>query len=506
MTFMKTAAVAVLMAILMVAAPLRASADDAASAQALKQIKRDLRRLEVDRAHDRKMIMELENKIDHMQAQDAQLRQSNEQLKKAHDELQGKTDAQLKQIKQEVKAGPTPSQFSEAFGGYLGTHSFSVTGAAAFQFVYDQQPGAIDDLPHGSQNTFMINWEPMILYRPADWILFEGEFEAAFGPEGGGVELPLADIQLELNDYLTVVGGLFDQPFGDWYETQSPLWVNRFITAPLPFGVEAVIPPGDMGIQARGGVQWGALGQDADYTIWTGDGPSYSVPVAGAAIDGPTPVAFTQTNGKSIGARFRVYPLPVDKDWGRLELGASTYNAKWLDDSWYNAWGIDYNYTIGNLQTRGAWMQAYRDIPDGPSDNRQGWYVQFGYFLSGLNLPVGRKINNYIHRLEPLVRYSGVNQHFVSIDDVQGALMNDFTGGLVPDFGANGSPAAFAPHSREVALGLDYWIAPSIVWQNEFDFELPEAGGTFVASDGTMTPVGSVPNDRAFLTQFAIGF
>ena len=51
--------------------------------------------------------------------------------------------------------------------------------------------------------------------------------------------------------------------------------------------------------------------------------------------------------------------------------------------------------------------------------------------------------------------------------------------GLVPDFGLNGSPATYAPHSREVALGLDYWIAPSIVWQNEFDIELPRAGGTF---------------------------
>ena len=121
-------------------------------------------------------------------------------------------------------------------------------------------------------------------------------------------------------------------------------------------------------------------------------------------------------------------------------------------------------------------------MPNGQaSDNRQGWYVQAGYFLNGLNVPgVPDVINNYVHRFEPLVRYSGVNQHFVSIDDIKGATGIGLGGmqvGLVPDFGISGSPATYAPHSREVALGLDYWIAPSIVWQNEFDIELPHAGG-----------------------------
>jgi len=55
-------------------------------------------------------------------------------------------------------------------------------------------------------------------------------------------------------------------------------------------------------------------------------------------------------------------------------------------------------------------------------------------------------------------------------------------------------------------LALDYWIAPSIVWQNEFDIELPRAGGLFVSPDGVETPAGSIPNDHAFLTQFTVGF
>jgi hypothetical protein len=351
----------------------------------------------------------------------------------------------------------------------------------------------------------------MVLYRPADWILFQAELEGAFRQTGSGTDLPLADFHLELNDYLTVVAGLFDNPFGDWFESQSPMWVNRFVTAPLPFGVEAVVPPSEIGVQLRGGLQWGQLGQDFDYTLWTGNGPSFSQPVLGAALGGPVAVASSQTNGKSFGARFRVYPLPLDANLGRLELGASTYDAKWLGGRWLNAWGADFSYFIGSLQARGEWVQAYRQMPGGlAADNRQGWYLQLGYFLNQLQLSfLPDAVTDHIRKLEPLVRYSGVNQRGVAIDDITGATgvgVGGLQAGLIPDFGLSGSPALFAPHSREVALGLDYWIAPSIVWQNEFDIELPREGGLFVAGDGTTKPVGSTPNDHAFLSQFTIGF
>ena len=102
------------------------------------------------------------------------------------------------------------------------------------------------------------------------------------------------------------------------------MWVNRFVTAPLPFGVEPVVPPAELGVELRGGIQFGKPGQDFDYTVWGGNGPNYSSAVLGAAVSSPTAVASSQTNGKSIGARFRVYPLPVDLEMGRLELGAPT--------------------------------------------------------------------------------------------------------------------------------------------------------------------------------------
>jgi hypothetical protein len=487
-----------------VAAARPALAGPRTEAQTLNRILHEVEELKADKQQDEKKIQNLEQKVDQIQSQ-------NKQLKEANQKLQTDTGTKIEALQTKVDAPIASSEFGNAFDRYLGSHTFSITGAAGGNFVYNQQSAALDNLHHASQNSFFVDWEPMVLYRPTDWILFEGVLSAGFGSTGTGTDLSTAEFQIFASDYTTIVAGLFDQPFGDWYENQSPMWVNRFVTAPLPFGVEPVVPPGEIGVQVRGGMQFAGVGQDFDYTIWGGNGVNYSSPVLGAAVSSPTAVANSQTNGKSIGARFRVYPLPLAWEMGRLELGASTYNGKWMNGKWLNSWGVDFNYFIDNLQTRGEWLEAYRQMPDGQAaDNRQGWYVQAGYFLNALNVPVfSDTFNGYLHRLEPLVRYSGVNQRGVSTDDIAGATGVGLGGmqvGLVPDFGLNGSPALYAPHSREVALGLDYWFAPSIVWQNEFDLELPRAGGVFVAADGTQTPAGATPNDRAFLTQFTVGF
>jgi hypothetical protein len=485
-----------------VAGPAHAGASS--EAQTLQRIMREVNELKADKEQDEKKIQDLEQRVGEIQGQ-------NEQLKAANQKLQTDTTTKIATLQTKVEAPIAPSEFGNAFDRYLGSHTFTITGAAGGNFIYDQQSSSLDGLHHNAQNSFFVDWEPMVLYRPTDWILFEGVLSAGFGSTGTGTDLSTADFQIFVNDYLTVVAGLYDQPFGDWYENQSPMWVNRFISAPLPFGVEPVVPPGEIGVQLRGGMQFGKLGQDFDYTVWGGNGPNYSSSVLGAAVSGPTSSANSQTNGKSIGARLRVYPLPVDMAMGRLELGVSTYNGKWANGNWMNSWGVDFNYFKDNLQTRGEWLESYRQMPNGQgADNRQGWYIQGGYFLNAINVPLfSDKINGYLHRLEPLVRYSGVNQRGVSTDDIAGATGMGLGGmqvGLVPDFGLNGSPALYAPHAREVALGLDYWFAPSIVWQNEFDLELPRAGGVFVSSDGTQTPVGATPNDHAFLTQFTVGF
>jgi len=211
----------------------------------------------------------------------------------------------------------------------------------------------------------------------------------------------------------------------------------------------------------------------------------------------------TNTNTRAFGARLRLYPFPIDANLGRLELGASTLDGKWLDGLWYNAWGVDFAYERGNLQTRGEYLESYRQMPAGtPSaDNRQGWYAQAGYFLNGVRVPYEPDdFAKYLDKSELLVRYSGVNQRAIVADEIT----------ALPAIGFSGSGSIFSPHAREVALGFDYWFAPTIVWQNEFDLELPRAGGYISNFGGNNLPAtkaaGATANDRAFLSQFSIGF
>lgn len=247
-TFLFTFSVAALS----IAGSARAADSDATDAAALKEIRAEMRQMREERRRDRQVIRSLEIKVQQLQTRDTkvetttqQLQNTDQKLKETTLELE-QTNAQVKTLQTKVDAPIASSQFGDAVQQYLGSHSFTVTGAAGGNFIYDQQSGALDDLHHASQNSFFFDWEPMILYRPNDWMLFEGVISTNFGSTGTGVDLSIADFQIFLNKYMEVVAGLFDQPFGDWYEAQSPMWVNRFVTAPLPFGVEPVVPPAEL--------------------------------------------------------------------------------------------------------------------------------------------------------------------------------------------------------------------------------------------------------------------
>ena len=478
-------------------------AADATSSDDISRVKRQVEVLKGAEAHERgrlaadeKLLRALEQRLDELDARNQALQRSTEQVSASSHQLQASTTEQIHAIKDQLAAGPPTDYFDNAFARYLGTHQFTVAGDAAGSFIYDRQT---------AQNTFSLTFQPIILYRLNDWILFEGSISAGL-PLGSGASfsLPVATAQIFLNDYLEVNAGIFDQPFGDFYEDQSPVWVNRFVTAPLMYGPEAIVPPTDIGLQLRGSLQWGRLGQDVDYTTWVANGPSFdsglTIPVVGQTLNPQNNIALN-TNGRAYGTRIRVYPLPLDSNLGRLELGGSTYNGKWQNSLWFNSWGVDFAYLRRNLQARGEFAETYRQMPNGMApDNRQGWYLQLGYFLQGLpSLHLGEQLDNQLHRLELLTRYSGVNQRAV--------VTNEIT--TQPGIGLSGSPSLFSPHAREVALGLDYWIEPSIVWQTELDLELPGSGGSFLTLNGSSISTRSAHptlNDQAILTQLAIGF
>jgi len=482
----------------------RIAAGDGGSPSDLVQFQQEIETLKNSEAaertrveRDEKQIRELEGQLKRLEMQNQKIGKTASTLEIDETKFREHTAQRLQDLQTQVATKSSQADFQSEMSRYLGTHQFTLAGAAAGSFIYDKQT---------AQNTFSLEFEPLFLYRLNDWILFEGTIQASLPPgSGASFALPVATAQIFLNDYLEVNAGIFDQPFGDWYEDQSPLWVNRFITAPLLYGAEPVIPPTDIGVQLRGSAQWGTLGQDVDYTTWIANGPSYDPaipePVVGQTLNPENNIA-VNTNGRAFGARFRVYPFPLDSGLGRLELGASTYDGKWLDSNWLYVWGLSAAYLYKDLRARAEYVESYRQMPanSGP-DNRQGWYVQLGYFLQ--NLPsthISDDLDNALRRLELLTRYSGVNQRAIVADEIT----------TTPAIGFSGSPSIFSPHAREVAVGVDYWIEPSIVWQTEFDLELPGRGGSLVTFNGASTPkvsaINATANDKALLTQLSIGF
>ena len=299
-------------AVLTTAGLARAADSDATETAALKQIQSEMRQMRAERKRDREVIRSLEMKVQQLESKDSrvetttqQLQNTDQKLKETTLELQ-QTNEQVKTLQTKVDAPLESREFGSAVEQYLGSHSFTVTGAAGGQFIYDGQNSSIDGFHAASQNSFFFDWEPMILYRPNDWMLFQGVFSAGFGANGTGTDLSTADFQIFLNKYMTVVAGLFDNPFGDWYEDQSPMATGssprHCRTESRPWFREASLE-----IQLRGGMQVGALGQDFDYTIWP-KRPELQLRRSWGRGRGPTSIASSQSNGKSIAARFPAPP------------------------------------------------------------------------------------------------------------------------------------------------------------------------------------------------------
>jgi hypothetical protein len=463
--------------------------DPAEPSTMIRRFNAQINRLVKENERTRRLMEERERRN---QEEVEQLRQQIKAIQTAQQQTEQKLEVQQKASTQQIKsvvktelAEEAPSTFGGLLNSYWGQHRFLLLGGGATTFAYDRNT---------NENTFAAALLPVILWRLSDRIFFQGHLEVTLPASGGAdVELEYAEFNAFLNKYLEVGVGKFLLPFGDFISDVHPPWLDRFVTHPIPYREDVGMLPFDaLGVQARGAVQWGALGQDVDYTAWVNNGPSFDVPLPGSAIDSTN--VQTNTHGKSFGARLRFYPFPVDSSLGRLELGVSTYDGKWQDGLWFTSWGVDTSYLRGNLEVRGEYIETHRQLPEPQNaDNRNGWYIQAGYQLTGLN--IANVINPFVHRLEPVVRYSGENQH--------GVIMGE---PMAPNVGMNGSPSLMVPHPREVALGLDYWIAPSIVWKLEYDIELPENGGYLFTEDGTAMPVGSTSTDRAILTQLAIGF
>ena len=398
----------------------------------------------------------LRQEMRQLQEENRRIQEENQRVQERMKEVERKLEeseaAQAKQ-QEEVKTeiASAPRRYLER---YFGEDRFVLTGWGSGTYEWQQ---------NARTNTFLAAFVPIFLYRANDWILFEAEPEFELDSDGDTeVNVEYAQVDIVLNDYVTFVGGKFLLPFGEFIQQLHPAWINKLASNPLPYreGEEGgLMPFSNVGAELRGGAQLlGREGVDLAYTLYIANGPRFESDEVGAGFN---PNNIDNNVGKGYGARFSLYPVPLSADLGRFQIGASTFDGKWDDsgDLWFTSWGIDTVYQFDELEVRGEYLQTYRQMPaDVGDDNREGWYIQTSYRLARVPLAC-------VNRLELIARYSGVNQRAVTDEEL-------------------------VPKPRQVALGVNYWLTPSVVGKLEYDRELPS----------------DAPDDNAVRAQVAVGF
>lgn len=407
-----------------------------AASSEVQQLREEIRRLREENERNRKRTEELERKVE---------------------QLETKATPQPKEIEKQVAAevekqtASAPRRYMER---YLGENRFVLTGWGAASYEWKRNENA---------NSFLTTLAPILLYRVTDRVLFEAEPEFELTDEGDTeVNLEYAQADVFLNDYGTFVAGKFLLPFGEFIQQLHPAWINKLVSFPLPFQEDeegGLLPFSDLGVQVRGGFRLaGREGLNVEYTGFVANGPRFESDDVGARFETNN---VDVNRGKGFGARAALSYLPADGRFGNAKLGFSTYDGTWNGGNgrWFTSWGTDVAYRVDQLELRGEYLRTWREMPDAVmTDRREGWYAQAAYRLARLRVP-------HLDRMEVVARYSGLDQRAVTDEEL-------------------------LPHPRELALGLDYWLTPSVVAKLEYDRELPRGA----------------PNDHVIRGQFAVGF
>ncbi len=408
----------------------------AAAPSETRKLREEVRQLREERRRDQERIQQLEHRLDAVEAAGTQQEKKVETT--VADEVRKQT-------------ADAPRRYMDR---YWGENRFVLTGYGTATIEWHRNTSA---------STFTAGFAPILLYRATDRVLFEAEPEFELKDTGEtDINLEYAQADILLTDYATLVAGKFLLPFGEFIQQLHPAWINKLVSFPLPYRENeegGIMPFSDVGIQVRGGTRLlGREGVNLDYTVYASNGPRFDSEKLGAK--------FTANNvdgnrGKGFGARAALLWADPGSRLGSLKVGASTYDGKWNanNDRWFTSWGVDAVYRLDELELRGEYLRTRRELPMALGiDKRDGWYAQGAYRLS--RVPVA-----HLNRMELIARWSGVNQRAVTDEEL-------------------------LPHAQQVALGVDYWLTPSIVGKLEYDRELPRHAA----------------KDHAVRAQIAVGF
>jgi hypothetical protein len=414
----------------------------------------------------KKMVEQLGGKVQ-------KLEQTHELDQKAHEQDQqliqqlqlqlGETKAAVTNAQQTADNAAKAQAAPPAVGPSQGPmHNFTIVGDAETQFGKTA----------GQHSAFVqADFAPIFLFRANDDILFEAGFDfilannaTMISDRAPGntttVNLSFATLDYLLNDYMTLQAGELLLPLGT-YSERSAGWLNKIPDDPIVR--DTIVPGTGVGVELRGAVPVGQSGKSLTYAIYGVNGPS-----SGATNSLAAASALDLTGG-NVGNTGNWHANP--SGGGRLgwffpwkphydfELGLSGQTGAWSDSgnrSW-SAGILDAALHLGpNIEIKGEDIQTVVETDDLGTIRPNGWWIQGGYKLAGLNLELP-----YINNVELVGRYDYLN-------DAQGTKTDRYTAGGVYYFSntllfeadyewlLSHGPAALPPNSFILQLSYGF--------------------------------------------------
>jgi hypothetical protein len=399
-------------------------------------------------------------------------REEFEQLKKDNAEMK-KELAELKkgQTEQASNAEQDAKDYDTQLKVIRDAVSHEKSGLEGFVLAGDANIGFVTQ--HKTNSTFFADMSPLIIWQPQDsHLLVETAFDLGIGgsdvnSETSTLTVNLADISYEICDNLTIGGGLFAVPFGQFHNHFDPPWVNKFPDDPLAF--DAIAPESEVGFFAKGAVPLGTTRWT--YDVYVANGPNLDTVNAGTAGQLDFDDFTDLNNNKAVGGRIGFLPIP------EMEMGYSLQYSKPNPSGFQNVDALmqaaDFHYKPvvksigGQLDFAAEWIWQHVGSATYDPTGSLGFgpttfstYSQGGYFSIGYRpTEADSKI---LRNFEILARYDSLQQ---------------------PLYAPGGE------HESRLTLGLDYWLTSYCVLKGAYEIDKKKVG----------------PDQNAFIFQVGFG-
>jgi hypothetical protein len=370
--------------------------------------------------------------------QDQKIHEQDQQKIQNLEQKLGDTQRTVSDVQQKAAmAGPVEPLPRVPLDEATVNHNFSILGDAEVQYAKTS----------GQHGTFLFaDFAPIFLYRGGDKVLFEVGFDFALqnnAPNSAGatttINISFAQLDYLINDYVTLGAGDMLLPLGT-YSERTAGWLNKIPDDPLP---RDLLPGAGVGAQLLGAVPLGQIGKLLNYSVWGVNGPSSADGTGnaesldlGGNVGSRSDNAVANLHGQPSGGARVGWFMPFKPHYD-LELGLSGQSGEW-DNAGRHLWSAvvaDASLHLGSsFEVKGEYIRSWYGSADHGNVRPEGWWVQAGYKLAGLNLDWP-----YINNLELVNRYDSIHD-------------------------------GLGTQTRRYTLGFIYYLSNTLLFEGDYEF------------------------------------